>query len=273
MTQSEWKRALPTQGKRNLMAFTSRQCRAQSRSTGKRCRQPTVEGSYFCRLHGGEKKTAGEAKAKRKAEENAKAKKRRGQGDKSGNTNALKHGAYSMRLMPEEEPIYEEKRKAFTAALGTVDVFDEQILHLLSLISTKVDQAVMKGAEHAAYGGMIKQILDLMKELKATRASRDTSTEGQNLTYADLFTALRERFGEDVDECDEGEKSLEKDTVERNCSKCGFTMEHELEDDCRWRCRNCGHLTEVEPEVESPKDSETDGDAENPAKASNAIGG
>ena len=245
----------------------ARQCAAISKRTGNRCRQPAMKGKDVCRFHDGDHRgveTTGNDKGKSAGKD---------VGAPKLNTNALKHGAYSMRLMPEEEPIYEEKRKAFTAALGTVDVFDEQILHLLSLISTKVDQAVMKGAEHAAYGGMIKQILDLMKELKATRASRDTSTEGQNLTYADLFTALRERFGEDVDECEEGKKSLEKDTVERNCSKCGFTMEHELEDDGRWRCRNCGHLMEVEPEVESPKDSETDGDAENAAKASNAIGG
>ena len=245
----------------------AKQCRGISKRTGERCRQPAMKGMDVCRFHCEE--TCGDGDAGENMAESSP----NTVGAPKANTNALKHGAYSPRLLPEEEPIYEEKRKAFTAALGTVDVFDEQILHLLSLISTKVDQAVLKGAEHAAYGGMIKQILDLMKELKATRASRDPVEAGAALTYADLFAALKERFGESMDGCGVGNTSSDKEIVERRCSRCGFTMAHQLEDDGRWRCQNCGHVTETEIEAEAPKHTESDGDDKSATEASNAISG
>ena len=148
-------------------------------------------------------------------------------------------------------------------------MFDEQILHLLSLISTKVDQAVLKGAEHAAYGGMIKQILDLMKELKATRASRDPVEADAALTYADLFLALKERFGEVM--VVPGESSLDGETIERLCSKCGFEMPHLKEKGGRWRCQNCGHVTNAELEEEVLKGSDSNDKAESAAEASSAV--
>jgi len=213
----------------------ARQCQAISKRTGERCRQPAVKNADYCRFHNADRTgDGGDNRA-----DSAKS-----AGAPKSNANALKHGAYSPRLRPEEEPIYEEKRKAFTDALGQVDVFDEQIVHLLSLISVKVDQAVMKGAEHAAYGGMIKQILDLMKELKATRASRDAISDGQGLTYADLYAALRARLGEDG--AGDGREDSQIETDERNCPRCGFSTKHALEADGRWRCLNCGHITEAE---------------------------
>ena len=126
------------------MVFNVKQCRATSKKTGEQCRQPALDGSEFCRLHGENKSAAAEPKAKRP-------RRRKNAGEKAGNVNSRKHGAYTMRLLPEEEPIYHEKLAAFSEALGSVDIFDQQLLHLLALISTKVDQAVMKGAEHAAY--------------------------------------------------------------------------------------------------------------------------
>lgn len=240
------------------MTFSARQCQARSKSSRKRCRQPAMEGSDFCRLHADGGPNASGAKEKQvAASEDARRKETPGKeapakaGAPEGNANALRHGAYSVRLLPEEEPLYEEKRKAFTQALGAVDVFDEQIVHLLSLISVKVDQAVMKGAEHAAYGGMIKQILDLMKELKATRASRDPVEAGAALTFADLLEALKRHL-------DEAGKSAAatKDnggiagTVERHCSRCGFTMEHETHASGWTRCTNCGNWSEPDLEAE-----------------------
>jgi len=220
-------------------------------------------GSDFCRLHGGVR-TEGSARAnpvgKPKGTEK---RKQKSPGAPRQNTNALRHGAYSPRLLPDEEPIYEEKRKAFTEALGTVDVFDEQIVHFLALISTKVDQAVMKGAEHAAYGGMIKQILDLMKELKATRASRDRLTDGQGLTYADLFAAMKAQLGDAGDDgAGKGDGGSATEVMEHDCSRCGFSMEHKQEEAGRWRCQNCGHVTDIDTEDNQRTPSGETDDAE-----------
>ena len=240
------------------MAFKAKQCKAIIKSTGKRCRQPAKENSDFCRLHekNTEKTKPSTGKSHRLKSHSRKTNRKKQSGAPKQNINALKHGAYSPRLLPEEEPIYEEKREAFTAALGTVDVFDEQILHLLSLISTKVDQAVLKGAEHAAYGGMIKQILDLMKELKATRASRDPVEAGAALTYADLFAALRHRFGDVMNVADDNDStSSGGETFKRQCLNCGFEMPHLKEQD-EWRCLNCGHLATVDLEAETSKEME-----------------
>ncbi len=242
----------------------ARQCRAISKRTGERCRQPAMKGRDVCRFHQAESLADDESN-----DEGRKGSARTG-GAPTGNTNALKHGAYSQCLLPEEKPIYEEKRKAFTTALGTVDVFDEQILHLLSLISTKVDQAVLKGAEHAAYGGMIKQILDLMKELKATRASRDPVEAEAALTYADLFAALKDHFGEVM--IDSGKSSFEGEEVERHCDCCGFDMPHRREPEGGLRCRNCGHMMAVGLEEEGLKRSVDENENGNTIEASSAVG-
>jgi len=175
------------------------------------------------------------------------------------NVNALRHGAYSPRLLPDEEPLYEEKRRAFTEALGTVDVFDEQIVHLLAIVSVKVDNALLRGAEHAAYGGMIKQILDLMQQLKVTRASRDRLTDGQGLTYADLFAAMKAHLGEAGDDgSGKAAGCSATEVMEHDCSRCGFSMEHKQEEDGRWRCQNCGHVTDIDLKEEQRTSSGDD---------------
>ena len=252
------------------MTFSASRCKARSKSTHKHCRQPAVEGSDFCRLHGGVK-AEGSAKANPVGKPKGKEKrKQESPGAPRQNTNALRHGAYSPRLSPDEEPIYEEKRKAFTEALGTVDVFDEQIIHLLSLISTKVDQAAMKGAEHAAYASMVKQILDLMKELKATRASRDPVYAGVGLTYADLVAALRAHIeGNSSDADNAGADTTSaghagKTSMERRCSRCGFTTQHEPTNGDSWACRNCGHVATATEDETPPDGGETGADESTP---------
>jgi len=232
-------------------------CNAISKRTGERCGQPAMKGFDVCRFHGANPASGA---GRPEGSENPPAS-RKG-GAPPGNANAVTHGAYSAGLLPEEEPIYQEKRGAFTAALGKIDVFDEQIVHLLALISTKVDQAVMKGAEHAAYAGMVKQILDLMKELKATRASRDPVPAGVGLTYADLIAALRTHIkGDSPDGDDTGEASADQPreaSVEQHCSRCGFTTQHEPNDGDSWLCRNCGHITAPDGEKTALDSNGTD---------------
>jgi hypothetical protein len=172
---------------------------------------------------------------------------RRGPGAPPQNDNARTHGAYSLRLLPEEEPVFEAKRQEFTEALGATDVFDREIVRLLALISTKVDFAVMRGAEHSAYGGMIKQILDLMKELKATRASRDPVAEGPSLTYADLVEALRAWTAKRAAATGGGDGApvLALDLSPRTCARCGTTAELMLNYDGQPCCSNCGLVVEA----------------------------
>ena len=254
------------------MAFSGRQCQAVSKKSGKRCRQPVVGGSEFCRMH--RNKGTGSARSEACADVGLQDQQRKpeqvGVGAPRQNVNALRHGAYSPRLLPDEEPIYQEKRAAFTAALGAVDVFDEQIIHLLSLISTKVDQAAMKGAEHAAYASMVKQILDLMKELKATRASRDPVYAGVGLTYADLVAALRAHIeGNSSDADNAGADTTSaghagKTSMERRCSRCGFTTQHEPTNGDSWACRNCGHVATATEDETPPDGGETGADESTP---------
>ena len=237
----------------------AKQCQAIIRRTGKRCRQPAMRGAEVCRFHAAYKVGEEGAGEEAGAESSGKS-----VGAPRQNVNALRHGAYSPRLLPDEEPIYEEKRKAFTEALGTVDVFDEQIIHLLAIVSVKVDKALLRGAEHAAYGGMIKQILDLMQQLKVTRASRDRLTDGQGLTYADLFAAMKAHLGEPgVDGSGKAAGCSTAKVMEHYCNRCGFSLEHKLEEDGRWRCQNCGHVTDIdlEDEQRSPSGGADDDEA------------
>ena len=243
----------------------AKRCKATSRRTGKQCGQPAVKGFDVCRFHGANPDRGG---GRPEGSENPPGS-RKG-GAPPGNVNAVRHGSYSVRLLPEEEPIYQEKRAAFTAALGEVDVFDEQILHLLSLISTKVDQAVMKGAEHAAYAGMVKQLLDLMKQLKATRASRDPVPAGVGLTYADLVAALRAHIQGDSSDADNAGADTAsagqggRTSMERQCSRCGFSTQHEPTKGDSWLCRNCGHVAAPDKDKTASDKSET-GDEDSPA--------
>lgn len=225
----------------------AKRCKGVSKLTGKRCRQPAMTGADVCRLHTGLYARAAGVDGRKPHKTK--------RGAPPENTNARTHGASSPRLLPEEEPIFEAKRKEFTEALGATDAFDREILRLLALISTKVDVAVMSGAEHSAYGGMIKQILDLMKELKATRASRDPVADGPALTYADLVEALRARVvnppapTEATGDATGSEPSAvpepagAQDPAVAPCARCGATTAPTPAADGRLCCQNCGLVT------------------------------
>lgn len=226
------------------MAFQGKRCKAIVDATGQACNQPAVAGGDFCRFHSGE----GAAGEPNEETEVALPAAPGGSSGRLGNRNALKHGAYSIRLLPEEEPVFEAKRQEFTEALGATDVFDREIVRLLALISTKVDFAVMRGAEHSAYGGMIKQILDLMKELKATRASRDPVAEGPSLTYADLVEALRAWMAkrDAATGANNGALAVVLDPTPRECPRCCTTAPLMLNYDGQPCCSNCGLVVELD---------------------------
>ena len=118
----------------------ARQCRAKSRKTGRRCPNPAVSGGEFCRMHGGKPQDVG---GKENRDPRSKGKNARGSGHarrtptstRHGNRNAVKHGAYALQLQPEEKAIYDSRRAQFTEQLGSVDIFDGQVVHMLALIA------------------------------------------------------------------------------------------------------------------------------------------
>jgi hypothetical protein len=78
----------------------AKQCKAKSKATGERCQNPAVTDYEVCYVHGANPKNRGGRKKGCKKPENS-------GGRPIGNSNAKKHGAYSPRLSPDEQPIYE----------------------------------------------------------------------------------------------------------------------------------------------------------------------
>lgn len=177
------------------------------------------------------------------------------------NTNAVRHGAYSPRLLPEEEETYRSKKAVFAQALGDMDAFDQQLVHLLAMLAAKVDVAAAKGAKPDAIGTLINQIIQLMRELKATRASRLPEPQGQGKTFADLYALLKERIAKRKNAKGQGEINDAgfREPVERKCSRCGSTTKHTINVDGDFVCRNCGLITS-EAKQESTEESGKDED-------------
>ena len=165
-------------------------CKATRRSAehwGEPCKNRPVAGSDYCKFHGGAsvglKNGKGRPKGSPKPE---------GAGGRPlGNQNALKHGAYSARLAPDELPLYEAIKSRFTEELGkdNLSASDERLIHQLAVLSAKFDTAVEKGAPPEALNMLNKTILDLLRELKATRASKDLGPQGGN-TPAEIMATL-----------------------------------------------------------------------------------
>jgi hypothetical protein len=114
----------------------------------------------------------------------------RDKGAQPGNANARKHGGYSLQLQPEEEAIYQEKKDQFTDQLGKVDVFDAQVVHILSLISTKLDVAAVEGAPAQVLIPISNEVLKLLRSLKETRDSRDQDDGQAPKSFADFLEEL-----------------------------------------------------------------------------------
>ncbi len=90
------------------MGSFKKQCEAISRSTGEQCRQPAVRGFDYCRFHSANKDGSASGVMEPVPDESRK-------GAQPGNANALKHGAYSGNLLPEEMELYNKKREEFIA--------------------------------------------------------------------------------------------------------------------------------------------------------------
>ena len=154
-------------------------CKATSKQTGEQCRNWAKPGYPVCRFHG----AGGRPDVMPKKPPTARTPK--------GNSNARKHGAYSARLMPEEQGVYEQIKAQFETELGAdnLTASDQRLIHQLAVVSAKFDSAVENGAPPDALHTLNRMVLDLLRELKATRASKDSGAQMGN-TPADVMAAL-----------------------------------------------------------------------------------
>lgn len=253
------------------MAFKGRRCKAISKSTGRRCKQPAMKDGDVCRFHF----SINEEDCIRVDTDFVSLPNDRKKGAQPGNENAVSHGAYSSRLLPEEEDIYLEKKNQFTQQLGKVDVFDDQVLHILSLISAKLDVAAGRGAPAEALIPISNEILKLLRSLKETRDSRDPDEGDMPKSAADFLLELnemdevrgitlrkgdeRKRIIELEQEINELRKKLKmsprEDISHKNitCDHCRHEGMHFKNQFGDWVCQKCGFVTikATEPETAS----------------------
>jgi len=248
-----------------FMAFHGNLCKAISKITGKPCSQPAMSGSDYCRIHKDEFLTeeAGEETPDWQA-----GSEHRNKGGQEGNINAVKHGAYSMQLLPEEESVYQEMNKAFTQQLGEVDAFDNHVVHFLSLLSAKVNISASRGAPAEALIPVVREVIRLMRSLKETRDTREpVQSEGPKTTadFLEELNAIAEERGifqskEDerlrIYELEKEVNSLRKklnlpprEDIEHkidSCSHCHNEGEHRKNSCSDWICMACGWVIPLE---------------------------
>lgn len=143
-------------------------CKAKSKQTGEQCRNWAKPGYQVCRFHG----AGGRPDVMPKRPPTAHAPK--------GNNNARKHGAYSPRLAPEEQTKYEAMLADFERELGgegkELPASDRLLITQLAARATKLLGAVEGNAPGEALRHLQSMVLELLRELKATRASREPQT-------------------------------------------------------------------------------------------------
>lgn len=149
----------------------ARQCKAKSKRSGERCRNPAVVGFEVCRMHGANKPKRGVPPGRAPGS----AKPAGSGGPAWRNENARKHGIYSGRLTPEEKELAATIQADFEKDLGGADKLsaaDRLMLPWLAANAAKLTFASAQGAPPLALRSRFRLELALMRELKLTRASR-----------------------------------------------------------------------------------------------------
>lgn len=167
-------------------------CTARSKKTGERCQNPAVTGYKVCYHHGANPKNRG---GRKKGCDNSKSRKGR---PPKGNTNSMKHGAYSPRLLPDEREHYEAIKKAFEEELGgeeKLSASDRLLVLRLATNGAKITVAMGKNAGPEAVVPLQRLELEMLRELKTTRASKDGGS-GMGNTPAEVMAALLMRVKE-----------------------------------------------------------------------------
>jgi hypothetical protein len=158
------------------------QCTATSKTTGQRCPNPAVTGYTVCYHHGANPKNHGGAKVGHPKHEGL----RRGP---TGKQNALKHGAYTPKLQPDELLTYEALLAENMQDVPNPSVTDRHALARLAVIETKWLTAVTQGAPADALDVLHRLLHRELKALQVTRESKDTSTNQGN-SPAEVVAAL-----------------------------------------------------------------------------------
>ena len=165
------------------MASEKTKCKGFSRRTGEPCGNWSVRGSDYCKFHGGG------AVGHRKGGGRKKGHPKTGGGPAPGNANAKKHGAYSPRLAPEEQPIYEAFLTDYLEDVPNPSTTDRRALERLAVLETKWHTAVTQGAPPDALDVLHRLLHRELKALQVTRESKDTSSTAGN-TPAEVIAAL-----------------------------------------------------------------------------------
>jgi len=115
-----------------------------------------------------------------------------------GHTNPVKHGAYSSRLPPDEQPIFERHLEEYLADVPNPSVTDRHALERLAILETKWQVAVTAGAPPDALDVLHRLWNRELKALQVTRESKDTA-RSSGITPAEVVASLllkiRERQG------------------------------------------------------------------------------
>jgi len=241
------------------MAFRGKNCKAVSKITGKPCSQPAMSGSDYCRIHKNEFSTEESGEEIPEAQAGFD---HRNKGAQQGNVNAVKHGAYSMQLLPEEESVYQEMNKVFIQQLGEVDAFDNHVVHFLSLLSAKVNISASRGAPAEALIPVVREVIRLIRSLKETRDTRDPVQSDGPKTSADFLEELNElaqqsgifqskenerrriyKLEKEVNDLRKKLKLPPREDIDHkidSCSHCHNEGEHRKNVQGDWICMACG---------------------------------
>ena len=165
-------------------------CTAKSKSTGKRCMQPAVNGYTVCRFHGANPNNHGGAPPEKMR----------------GNLNALKHGAYVKKMLTDEEKaIFEDLLASIHRDFDLNESTDLAQASMAAFYYAKWHCAVLGNAD-AAVGNYDVLFRKQLECLNTTRAQRDVS-EGLTTTPAEWAVALLARVKESKEKEANGDKT------------------------------------------------------------------
>lgn len=170
-------------------------CAAKSKRTGKRCRNPAVRGKRVCRLHGGLSLSGKERTEKQKANRPPAAGKVNRGCFQKGNQAARKHGAYTSHLSAREKDHVEQLKAEFTGdleAVAPLTAFDRNMVDHLALACIKFDTAIAGDASLRILDLWHRMIMNLLRKLRATRASRQ-SDNGVGRSGEEMMEAILEQ--------------------------------------------------------------------------------
>ena len=177
------------------MKDESRQCTAMSKTTGERCRQPAVPGSSVCHYHGA------------------------GGGAPRGNLNRLVHGAYAARVLDDEE---RRIHGAFLALIRTdfeLNASSDEVAAQMAAVAFLQYLRAQKAGKEAAAAAQARIVRNCLRDLNATKSSRERGGVPLNTTPAEWATALVARMKEET----QAAKARKKNTKQAKKAHEGAT--------------------------------------------------